>query len=93
MKNARKILMSILVCALLAGTAYAALTAEPVTYPVTVNGEALTFTEDDGLPVNINGRTFLPVRAVASALGVPIAWKNSRVEIETLDLERLRTAA
>jgi S1-C subfamily serine protease len=91
MKNLRKILMTVLVFAVLAGTvAAASYLCEGVGYPVLVNGEAMSFTEAGGLPLNYAGRTMLPVRAIAEALGVPIEWKNSRVEIQTIDLERLK---
>ncbi len=86
MKNWKKRAISILFAiTLLTGTALAA-TYECVSveYPIIVNGETMTFT--DAEPMNYNGRTMLPLRAVADALGVPIEWdeNNQQVIIETV---------
>ncbi len=86
MKNWKKRAISILFAIiLLTGTALAA-TYECVSveYPIIVNGETMTFT--DAEPMNYNGRTMLPLRAVADALGVPIEWdeNNQQVIIETV---------
>jgi S1-C subfamily serine protease len=89
----KKIVSVIIALMLLTGTALAAsYVCADVKYPVVVNGESMTFTEAGGLPLNYNGRTLLPVRAMADALGVPIDWKDSRVVINTLDLETLKNA-
>ncbi len=59
-----------------------------VSYPIMVNGEELAFT--DAQPMNYEGRTMLPLRAVAEALDISIEWANNRVEITTIDLEALK---
>lgn len=44
---------------------------------VTLNGEAVALVDANGAPVEpfaINGTTYLPVRAVASALGLDVGW-------------------
>jgi S1-C subfamily serine protease len=86
----KRILSFILTVFLLSGTAFAATyTAESVWYPVLVNGAEMTFTEAGGLPMVYNGRTMLPLRALAEALGISIEWKNERVEVTTLDMGAL----
>jgi len=84
----KKILSIIIVILLLSGTAYASFVAT-VEYPIMVNGSAMTF---DVQPVNIDGRTLLPLRAVSEAVGVPIEWNEAKrqVEIKTIDLEKLK---
>ena len=59
-----------------------------VNYPILVNGEAMTFT--DAEPMNYDGRTMLPLRAVSEALEVSIEWDGEQVVIETIDLEALK---
>ena len=63
-----------------------------VSYPVLVNGQALTFA--DAPPMNYNGRTMLPLRSISEAVGVPIEWNNTTksVEINTVDVEELKKA-
>lgn len=58
-------------------------------YPINVNGQKLACT-----PLNYNGTTYMPLRAVSEAVGVPIEWNNSTrsVEITTLDIDRLKEA-
>lgn len=65
-------------------------TCSPVSYPVMVNGQVLTFT--DAPPMNYNGRTMLPLRSISEAVGVPIEWNNTKksVEITTLDVDKLK---
>ncbi|MCL2621327.1 MAG: stalk domain-containing protein [Defluviitaleaceae bacterium] len=43
---------------------------------VVVNGERVTFTPDTA-PVNIEGRNFLPVAALAEALNMPVHWDGA----------------
>lgn len=45
--------------------------AEPATFKIMVNGEE--FVADPGAMV-INGSTYLPLRAIGKALGVPVEW-------------------
>ena len=59
-----------------------------VNYPILVNGEAMTFT--DAEPMNYDGRTMLPLRAVSEALEVSIEWDGEQVVIETIDIEVLK---
>jgi S1-C subfamily serine protease len=56
-------------------------------YPINVNGIKQAVT-----PLNYNGTTYLPLRAISEAVGVPITWNNvtRSVEITTLDLDRLK---
>lgn len=60
--------------------AFAAYTAEPATFKVLVNGEE--FNSDPPAMV-INGSTYLPLRAMGSALGVPVEWNSelNRAEV------------
>ena len=69
-------------------TAYATdYTLKSVTYPINVNGVNLTVE-----PLNYNGTTYLPIRAISEAVGVPIEWNNATrsVEITTLDVDKLK---
>lgn len=58
----------------------AAYTAEPASFKVIVNGDE--FTSDPPAMV-INGSTYLPLRAMGSALGVPVEWNSelNRAEV------------
>lgn len=58
-------------------------------YPVNVNG-----VKQAVQPLNMNGTTYLPLRAIAEATGLPIEWNNTTksVEINTLDIEELKRA-
>lgn len=47
--------------------------ANPLSYKVLVNGEEFT---SDPPPVEIEGRTYLPLRAMGDALGVPVNWNE-----------------
>ncbi len=55
-----------------------------------VNGTAMEF--DGAVPMNWEGSTMLPLRAIAEALGVDIQWNEEKrqVEINTVDLEALK---
>ena len=48
-------------------------TAAPATFKVLVNGKE--FTSDPPAMV-INDRTYLPLRAIGNALGVPVDWND-----------------
>lgn len=89
----KKRLFSLLIAAmLLAGTGAATVsyTLSPAEYPIVVNGTAMEF--DGAVPMNWEGSTMLPLRAIAEALGVDIQWNEEKrqVEINTIDLEALK---
>lgn len=47
---------------------------------ITLNGNALTPTDASGAtvePFTIDGTTYLPVRAIANAMGLDVAWNDS----------------
>ncbi|MDP4117661.1 MAG: trypsin-like peptidase domain-containing protein [Bacillota bacterium] len=69
----------------LAATQY---TLSGVSYPIVVNGQPMAFT--DAVPMNYQGRTMLPLRAVSEALDVPIEWDGKQVNIDTIDLDKLK---
>jgi len=56
------------------------------TYPINVNGQKIAVQ-----PYNSNGVTYLPLRAISEAIGVPITWDNinRKVDITTLDTKKL----
>lgn len=58
-------------------------------YPINVNGQKLAVQ-----PLNLNGTTYLPLRSVSEAVGVPIQWDGTKksVEINTVDLDKLKAA-
>lgn len=58
-----------------------------VNYPVNVNGVKQAIE-----PLNLNGSTYLPLRAISEAIGVPITWDsvNREVNIDTLDIDKLK---
>lgn len=64
-------------------------TLTSASYPINVNGQKLSVE-----PLNLNGNTYLPLRAISQAAGVPIEWDNAKksVEITTVDVERLKEA-
>ena len=82
----KRFISILLVIILLTGTAYA-LYAEKALFPIFVNGEEL-YLEDP--PLAYNGRSYLPLKAISDAVGVSAEWKNNRVEIQTIDLEKLK---
>ena len=61
------------------GTFAASYVANPVSFKVLVNGEEFT---SDPPPVEINGRTYLPLRAIGDALGVPVNWNQELFQAE-----------
>ncbi len=77
----KKFISGTLTGAILAGTAaFAAVyTAEPATFKVLVNGE-----EFDSNPpaMVIDGSTYLPLRAMGNALGVPVEWNSKLNQAE-----------
>lgn len=101
MKNRKKLTFAIallLLAALLAGTAAA--TTGTITkelayrdIKIRLNGETLTPRDGDGAaaePFIIDGTTYLPLRAVASALGLDVDWDGatSTVILESPDAEK-----
>jgi len=61
-------------------TAFAAsYTALSATFEIYVNGEKY---QGEDEPVVINGRTYLPVRALSEAMGVPINWNGELRRVE-----------
>jgi S1-C subfamily serine protease len=60
------------------------------TYPINVNGQKIATQ-----PLNLNGTTYLPLRSISEAVGVPIEWESTKksVEITTVDLDRLKEAS
>lgn len=69
----------------LVGTAAATLGKQPVMVDyndikVTLNGEQVVLVNAGGSPVEpfaINGTTYLPIRAVATALGLDVSWDST----------------
>jgi S1-C subfamily serine protease len=59
-------------------------------YPINVNGSKISVQ-----PLNLNGTTYLPLRSISEAVGVPIEWNGAKksVEITTVDLDRLKEAS
>lgn len=84
----KRFLSIIIVIALLTGTAYA-LYAEKALFPIFVNGEELYLEKP---PLAFNGSSYLPIKAISDAVGVSAEWKNSRVEITTIDIEALKNS-
>lgn len=80
-----RVKMVLLVCLLMTslyGTASAAGTTEQIV--VKVNDQAVSF---DTPPVNIGGKVFVPLRAVANALGVSIAsWEGKEIKLTDGDV-------
>jgi len=82
----KKLISFIVIVALLTGTAYA-LACEKATFPIYVNGEKLEMSDP---PLAFNGRSYLPIKPIGDALDVSVEWRNNRVEIDTIDLEKLK---
>jgi S1-C subfamily serine protease len=88
MKKKKTVLFTILFI-LLPITAYGVnYTLTSATYSINVNGQKLAVQ-----PLNLNGTTYLPIRSISEAVGVPIEWTGKSVEITTLDLDRLKEAS
>jgi S1-C subfamily serine protease len=87
MKKKKTVLFTILFI-LLPITAYGVnYTLTSATYSINVNGQKLAVQ-----PLNLNGTTYLPIRSISEAVGVPIEWDNTTrsVNIDTLDVDRLK---
>ena len=61
------------------GVFAASYVANPVTFKVLVNGEEFT---SDPPPLVVEGRTYLPLRAMADALDVPVNWNEELRQAE-----------
>ena len=68
-----------IVCSLIGVYAATTYVANPVSYKVLVNGKEFT---SDPPPVEIEGRTYLPLRAIGDALGVPVKWNQTLGQAE-----------
>ena len=53
--------------------------ANPVDFKVLVNGKEFT---SDPPALEVNGRTYLPLRAMGEALGVPVSWNEELRQAE-----------
>lgn len=53
--------------------------AKPVDFKVMVNGKEFT---SDPPPLEVDGRTYLPLRAMGDALGVPVNWNEEKRQAE-----------
>ena len=53
--------------------------AKPLDYKVMVNGKEFT---SDPPPLEVDGRTYLPLRAMGDALGVPVNWNEELRQAE-----------
>lgn len=89
----KRIISTLLALLLLCGAAYAAgntYTLTDLDYSIVVNGETMTWS--DAVPMQYNGRTMLPLRAMGDALGVNITWNDAKrqAEVNTIDLEKLK---
>ena len=93
MKNWKGFVAGALLTALaigLFGTALAttgswSVTADYNDIKVTLDGEAVNLTDANGAPVEpfaISGTTYLPVRAVANALGLDVGWEQETATVK-----------
>ena len=82
MKRISKLLISGALCAVLATGTATSVMAE-TSFPtgavtaVYVNGKAVDF---DTAPEIVNGRTFVPMRAIFEAMGADVKWNDARRE-------------
>lgn len=58
--------------------------ANPLDYKVMVNGKEFT---SDPPPLEVEGRTYLPLRAMGDALGVPVNWNEKLRQAEVGNCE------
>lgn len=68
-----------MVCVIVSVYAATTYVANPLSYKVLVNGKDFT---SDPPPVEIEGRTYLPLRAMGEALGVPVNWNETLRQAE-----------
>jgi len=88
MKRITKLLI-VLAVAIPMITYGASYTLTSASYPINVNGQKTAVQ-----PLNLNGTTYLPLRAISEAVGIPITWDNANrtVNITTLDINELKAA-
>jgi S1-C subfamily serine protease len=86
MKRFSKILAVLLILSVIPVSA-ATYTLVKANYPILINGQNLAVQ-----PLNYNGTTYLPLRSISEAVGVPIEWTGQSVEIQTVDVDRLKEA-
>ena len=68
----KKFISGLIVGTIIAGSAFAAsYVAEPASFKVLVNGKEFV---SDPPALVVEGRTYLPLRAMGDALGVPVTW-------------------
>jgi S1-C subfamily serine protease len=86
MKRFSKILAVLLILSVIPVSA-ATYTLVKANYPILINGQNLAVQ-----PLNYNGTTYLPLRSISEAVGVPIEWNGAKksVEINTLDVDKLK---
>lgn len=93
MKRSRGILATILVLAVILGVTNAALATRAQVnkdlhyndITVTLNGEKVTLTNENGEPMEpfiMDGNTYLPIRGVAQAIGMYIDWDKDAREVQ-----------
>lgn len=87
MKKLRKYFVILLVI-MSTVTAYGATyTLVSANYPINVNGQKIAVE-----PLNYNGTTYLPLKSISEAVGVPIEWTGKSVDINTVDVDALKEA-
>lgn len=67
-----------IICSML-GAFAVSYVANPVNFKVLVNGEEFV---SDPPALEVNGRTYLPLRAMGEALGVPVNWNQELFQAE-----------
>lgn len=89
MKKLSSFLLTVLIIASTVTAYGATYTLTSASYPINVNGQKLAVE-----PLNYNGTTYLPLRSISEAVGVPIEWDGGKksVEINTVDVEKLKEA-
>jgi S1-C subfamily serine protease len=90
-RNMKRIrLIAVMLAAFTITVSGATYTLVSATYPINVNGQKIAVT-----PLNLSGTTYLPLRSISEAVGVPIEWNSAKksVEITTVDVDRLKEAS
>ena len=77
----KKFIIGFLIGAMIFGTAGYAVTyvAQPATFKVMINGKEFV---SDPPALVVEGRTYLPLRAMGDALGVPVEWNTELNQAE-----------
>lgn len=90
-KRTATIYMALALCLGITGGAYAASNNQTISailsrdVKVTYNGEIQSFVDANGAnvyPISYNGTTYLPVRAVANMLNIPVKWNGTTNTVE-----------